>query len=481
MDLDSVARKSVRGVFALVSRTFLIQILGVATSFILTIFLSPTNFGVFFVVSSIIVFFNYFQDIGLAASLIQKKKEPTILEFQTVFTVQQILVLSLVIPAFAWSRQIASFYNLDSRGYLLLIALLASFVLSSLRTIPTILLERRLEFGKLVVPQIVENIFYNVSLIVFAVLGFGVTSFTIAVLARAISGLVATYLVQPWNIGIAFDFPSFKKLISFGIPFQANSILALVKDDLLTIYLGKVLPFAQVGYIGFSQKWAYLPLRLVMDNVIKVTFPSYSRLQHDKDVLKLAIEKSLFLISFFIFPTVVGIVLLSPYMIQFFPRWEKWEPALLSLMFFSLNIVFSSISTPLTNFLNAIGRVKITLYFMIFWTVATWILTLIFIQLLGFNGVAVASFVVSISSVFVLIVARRFIRFEILKPIVRQFLAAIVMGIFIFLNRGIVVNLPMLIVEILISGVFYALLIFLLAREELLRTLKFISESIRSS
>ena len=60
---EKIARKSVKGLFALMSRTFLVQLLSVLASFILTIYLSPAAFGVFFVVSAIVVFLNYFQDI----------------------------------------------------------------------------------------------------------------------------------------------------------------------------------------------------------------------------------------------------------------------------------------------------------------------------------------------------------------------------------------------------------------------------------
>jgi len=293
-DLHSIATKSVKGVFALVSRSFLIQILGIVTSFILTLYLDPESFGIFFVVSSIIVFFNYFQDIGLAASLIQKKEEPTLLDLRTVFTVQQLLVLTLIIPMIIFSGNVASFYNLDGQGHALLVALLVSFLFTSLRTIPTIILERKLDYKKLVIPQVLENLIYNVTLIVSAILGLGVMSFVVAVLLRSFVGLVATYIIQPWSIGFAFNNKSFKNLLSFGVPFQTNSILALFKDDLLTIILGKILPIAQLGYIGFAQRLAYLPLRLVMDNIIKITFPSFARLQDDKLSLKIAIEKSIF-------------------------------------------------------------------------------------------------------------------------------------------------------------------------------------------
>ena len=185
-ELHAIATKSVRGAFALVSRSFILQLIGLVTSFILTVFLDPASFGIFFVVSSIIVFFNYFQDIGLAASLIQAKEEPTKEQLRTVFVTQQLLVLVMVIPALLFSSNIAHFYHLDEAGYILLIALLVSFVLTSLRTIPTILLERKLDYGKLVIPQILENLVYNLALIACAILGMKVASFTIAILLRSV-------------------------------------------------------------------------------------------------------------------------------------------------------------------------------------------------------------------------------------------------------------------------------------------------------
>ena len=478
--LDAVARKSVRGIFALISRTFLIQILGVVASFVLTVYLSPANYGVFFIVSAIVVFFTYFQDIGLAAALIQKKEEPTTEELRSTFTLQQLLVLVLVVPALIFSGNISAIYKLDAAGHMLLVALLVSFIFSSLRTIPTVLLERHLNFNKLVVPQIVETIFYNVCLMVFAVSGAGVATFTIAVLARSIVGLVATYYVQSWPIGLSFKFKAIKHLINFGIPFQANSILALIKDDLLIAYVGSILPLTQVGYIAFAQKWAFMPLRLIMDNVIKITFPSYSRLQHDDDALKLAIEKSLFLVSFFIFPTAVAVILYSPFLIDFLPRYEKWEPALLSLAFFALNTVFSSISTPLTNFLNATGKVRITLVFMVIWTVLTWVLTPLLIGIYGFNGFAYASFIISITSIGVFIVVKRYISFSFFGPIARQFVAAIGMGVAIYLTSGIIISLPLLIADMIVVGLLYFGIVFLLGREDIIKTFRFVASSIKS-
>lgn len=478
-DLSTVARKSVKGVFALVSRTFFVQVLSIATFLVISSRLDPSIFGIFIIAQSIIVFFNYFQDVGLAASLIQKKEEPTLEEYRSVFTTQQILVLVLVIPAIIFSGPISSFYNLDQEGQLLFVSLLVSFFLTSLRTIPSVMLERRLNFARLVVPQVGETVIYNLSLIVFVLLGFEILSFTLAVLFRSIVGLILTYIVQPWRIGISFHLASLKKLFSFGIPFQANNVLALVKDDLLVVYLGKILSFAQVGYIGFAQKIAFYPLRLVMDNVIRITFPSYSRLQHDQEALKIAIEKSLFLISFFVFPSSFAIMLFAREFLEVFPRYSQYLPAVFSIVFFAANTIFSSISTPLTNFLNAIGKVKITLYFMIFWTATTWILTYLLIQHFSFNGVALASFAVSITSAGVFIIARRYIKFSVFRPVARQLIASLIMAVFVFLIRDFITGQASFVLFVFVSGVVYLAIMLSLAKTELVKITKFVYHSIR--
>ena len=78
IDIALITKRSIRGVFALTSRTIVIQVVSFIANFLLTIFISPAIFGVFFVVSAAIAFLSYFSDIGLAAALIQKKESITL-------------------------------------------------------------------------------------------------------------------------------------------------------------------------------------------------------------------------------------------------------------------------------------------------------------------------------------------------------------------------------------------------------------------
>lgn len=481
LDIAAVTKRSIRGVFALTSRTFIIQLVGFASNLLLTIFLSPSVFGVYFVVSAAIAFLSYFSDIGLAAALIQKKEQITEDDLKTTFTIQQILVVSVVAIALLSSSFVSSFYHLQGEEILLFQALAISFFLSSLKTIPSILMERELRFEKLVIPQIVEVLFFNVTAVFLAWKGFGVTAFTVAVLARGLSGLIAIYIINPWRIRLGLSKDVARKLLSFGIPFQANSFLGLIKDDLFVAYLGKALPIAQVGYIGFAQKWAYMPLRLIMDNVIRITFPSFSRLQNEKDVLKKAIEKAIFASCFIIFPALTGLVILSTHFVEFIPKYEKWEPAVISLFFFAVNAAFSSISTPLTNALNAIGKIKVTLYLMVFWTVATWVLTPIFIAIYGFNGVAIASALISLSIVGVVVITKRYINFSVLSTVTVPIISTAIMGVVVyFFNMYFVRGLMTLGAAIIVGVLIYFVTSIIIAKEQIISDIQMVRDNLKT-
>ncbi len=480
LDIAAVTKRSIHGVFALVTRTFIIQLVSFIVAIFLGIFLSTTAYGIYFVVSAVIAFLSYFSDIGLAAALIQKKEQLTQEDLTTTFTMQQILVVFAVIIAFIASPFINNFYKLPPGGIQLFQALIIAFFLSSLKTIPSVILERNLQFEKLVIPQIVETLFFNITVLVLAIKGFGVSSFTYAVLARGLSGLIAIYIISPWRIRLGISTNIAKKLLSFGIPFQTNSILALIKDDLLIAYVGRVLPLSQIGYIGFAQKWAFTPLRLIMDNIIRITFPSFSRLQNEKEHLTIGVEKSLFALTLLIFPSLAGLVILAPDFIQIVPKYQKWEPALLSLSLFAVNACLSSLSTPLTNALNAIGKIKISLYLMVFWTIATWVITPLFITLFGFNGFAGASAFIALSVVLVVYLTKKYISFSI-SVIKVPTIATIVMGsVLVLLLSSLPVSIISVIIKILIGIAVYFGIVFFLAKDQLVKDILLIRSQFKN-
>lgn len=427
LDIELIKRKTISGIVTFTFRTFIIQIFTLFSTFILTILLSPKVFGIFYLVSAILNLFIYFSDIGLAAALIQRKEEPEKEDFSTVFFLQQAIIVTLVVLGFLLSHKISVFYKLDAPSLFLFRILIFSLFLSSLKTIPSVILERHLNFTRLVIPQILESITFYTVAIILAFYKFDLSSFTWAVLARGIVGLITIYVVSPWKPSLKFNIRKAKILTSFGVPFQLNSILALLKDDLLTVFIGKILPYSEIGYIGWSQKFAFMPLRFVMDNVIKVTFPSYSRLQHDLTILKQAIEKSIFFVTFLVYPMLAGIMLILPKLVKIIPNYQKWEPAVPLLLLFVLNAAFAAVNTTLTNVMFAMGKPKIILKLMVFWTILSWILTYLLVKILGFQGVALASALVAASTSITIYFVKKEVDVSIFKNIFAPLVSSLIM------------------------------------------------------
>lgn len=467
--IDNIKRKTIVGVAALIGRTFLLQLVTFSATFILTIILSPSAFGTYFLVIAIISILNYFSDIGLAAALIQKKDEPTQEDFVTTFTLQQLLVISAISIFWFASEYIADFFSLNSEGLWLFRALLFSFFLSSLKTIPSIILERKLDFGLKVIPQILENITFYLVAIILALKGLGILCFAYAAIFRGLVGLIAIYIISPWKIKIGIYKKSAKELLSFGIPLQGSSILALFKDDLLIIFLGKILSKTEIGYIGWAKKWSEVALRSIMDSIISVSFPVYARLSHDKEILKKGIEKSLFFSSLLIFPGIIALMLIMKPLIFLIPNYNKWMGALFSFYLFSFSAIMASVSSPLVQVLNALGKAKTTFSLMLFWTIFTWALVPFLVYRIGYNGVAISAFIIAFSGFLPSIVIRKYVQFSLFKPIYKPFASTSIMAISIyFFLKLFPLNLWFLIASVAMGGIIYSLIIFFWARAEIL-------------
>jgi O-antigen/teichoic acid export membrane protein len=469
-----VKNRSVRGVIAYAFRTFALQAIGLVANLIIGAFILPEEYGVYYIVLSLLGLFTFLSDIGLAATLIQKKEAPTISELRTTFTIQMGLAALIGLLLIGLTPVWQATQHLSGRELWLLYSLVASFLLASLKTIPSILLERDLLFDKKVIPEIGENLVFYFLVSVLAWRGFGIQSFTIAIFARALVGVIIMYSIKRWPIGFAFDRQALKPLIKYGFRFQLNDVLARIKDDLFILFLGAWIGKTDMGYVTWAKNQSRYPYMLTVNSVMAVSFPTYSRIQNDTALLKKAIEKSMYFISFGSFPLLLGMAVFIFPLLKVFPAYAHWQPAAFSLSLFAVSIAISAISTPLTNALMAVGQVNKTLNLMILWTIMTWVITPPAIRYFGYEGVAISSLFIAASTIFLPVyLLRRVVRFDILSSIWLQTLASVIMMVIGWVGRDIWSrSFRWLILGMLISGASYGLVILALGWRRLLSEIK---------
>lgn len=466
-------KRKVRSAFiSLTLRLLILKVLRFGTSFlILPRLLSVESNGIFNIATAIITFFAFFSDVGLAASLIQKKEKVSPEDIKTTFTIQQIIVGILSLIVIFGAPIFGDIYNFNNDGVWLIRILGVSFFLTSLKSLPSVLLERELKFSPLVKVEILETLVSSGLLIILVMFGFGIWGFSIATFLSALVGLIAIYILAPVRLGFGINRTAAKNLLSFGIPYQLNSLLALLKDRLVPLVVAGMVGPTGIGYITWAQGMAFAPLE-IMSVIIRITFPAFSRLQEDKQSLIKAIEKSLFITAILIYPILFGLVAILPDLVKYVV-FTKWQPSIPSFYLFAFAAFWAVISTTFTNTLNAIGNIKTTLKLMVFWTVTTWILTPMFVLLYGFIGVAVASFIISFTSVITIILVKKRLDVKILDSILLPTLASLIMAVSVrFLADIFVKDWVTTGAVVAFGGLEYILLVFIFGRKRILDDLK---------
>lgn len=480
MEPTELGHKTIRSIVALTSRTVFLQAISLVAFFLLGIFLSPQAIGVFIAVSALMRIFGLFTDLGLGAALVQKHGDLDDSDLKTTFTLQEALVVAVVGIGFLLTPKISYFARLDADGTFLYQVLLITLFLSSLKAIPSILLERRLAFERQVIPQIAEALVFNFLVVVLAYRGLGVAAYSWSILVSSLVGLPIYYLVSPWRVGIGVSVDRIKHLLSYGLAYQAKNFLSVFKDDLLTVFLNNLVGPAGIGYWGWAQRWSYSPFRLLVDSVTKVTFPAYSRVQHNRELLRVGIEKSLFAVSATLFPVLTLMAILVSRLIYLLPKYAKWEPALISFYFLAAGAAVSGLSNILVNALDATGRVKTTLGLMIIWIVTTWVLTLTLVVRFGFTGISVASFLVTLTVVLTVYLVKRVVEFDFLGFIWPAAMSSVAMGVTMIYISRLLANSYLALVVIGVSGaILYVALMCLFAKEKIITDLRIVLRAYR--
>ena len=290
-----VKTRAVRGVASLFARQGVLRLLGFFGMLVLARILTPEMFGVFAIANFVVIFFEEVSSLGLSAALLRKKENVTEIELRTVFFLQQGVVGVSLIAILVLAPYIASHYELDA-DYIWLIRVLGiALFLASLKTIPSILLQRQLRHDLLAVSEVAEYLVYITIAVTMALLDYGVWSLVVATLLRGLVGVIILFRMSWWTPAFGFDMRTAKEILRFGLPIQLGNFSALANNAVVPVVVGSYLGTSAVGLVNFAKKLldaiAHQPLILIG----KVQLRVFGRVQDEPERLVRLVETSLFI------------------------------------------------------------------------------------------------------------------------------------------------------------------------------------------
>jgi len=368
----SLKKRAQRGVVILAARTAIVQLIVLGGQIALARLLDPKDFGIFAIVQFALSFFMFFGDAGLGGGLVQKATPPSARELSSVFFAQLFIALGVMVVVFC-AAGLAKFVwpDLPDTGPWLLRAISFDLLLTALRTLPCILMERELAFGKLAVLDLIITVTFYVAATLGAWAGFGVWALIAAVLTQGAAGLIAAYVMWPFRPSLVLDRELLRPILKFGIPFQLNRAVGFLNAAVTPIYAGSKLGPYSLGLLTWAQNTAYFPLKMV-EIIGRIAFPLYSRLQGNSRLLGESFGRSVQLCAAFTAYIVALFLGMGPAVITTIFG-DKWLAALPLLRIYSGAIAIGFLAPLVGAVLDSTGRPRLVLRLALFWTVLNWI------------------------------------------------------------------------------------------------------------
>ncbi len=388
-DVHSVSAKTMRGASLMVLRTAAMYPIGFLGEVCLARLLAPQDFGVYAIARFVTVDLAAVLEVGLGAALIQQPEKPSRQEFQTLFSLQLLIISVLVLGLFLLAPPLLTWIHLDSSVRWVLLALLLCPWISGLGAMSCVQLDRNLRYRVFAKMDVLRALSYVGIAVPLAFLGWGVWSFVVAIIASTLVRSAVAFQAAPWPIGFRLRFSGMGKILRFGFLFQVSTLTSLFRDYIPVLLAGPLFGPQSVGYLNWAKNMTFYSSQVFTQAVSRVTFPSISRIQKDPLAVQHMIQTTLKYVNLLTFPSILIFAALIPEFVQvvFTP---KWAPAILAFYCYSIRMLGSNVSTLHISALNGLGRVQNSLRILVWWTVLDWTLAVMLCSWFGFEGVALA-------------------------------------------------------------------------------------------
>ena len=348
----SLSKKVREGALWMTAASICAKGLNIISAIILARLLAPEDFGLMAIAMAIITFSQGTTSTGFEAALIQKQDRPEdFLNTAWTFELARHLILFLII--FLAAPLFASFFN-EPRAVAILRVIALSLVFQGLRNIGVVYFKKNLDFKKQFVMEIVPLIAYVCVVIPLAFSLGNVWALVSASLMTSLATCFISYVMHHYRPRLDFSIKRVGNLFNFGKWILGTSILVMIKQQGMTMFVGKFFGIPILGFYNRAGVFSSMIFQQVSEVVWKVGYPAYSQLQNNPERFKQAYLKTLQLLTFIGIPMAGGLFVLSRDFVHLFLT-DKWLPIVPLMQILCLQAILNFINTPAGIVFPALG------------------------------------------------------------------------------------------------------------------------------
>lgn len=458
--IDELKVKAVTGFSLLIGREMMMKVIAVIGQLALVRILRPDLFGAFAIISFVLGLSELFTDLGLSVVIIQKKNQLKQSELSSIFLIKFSLTIIVVCLLLFLGPYLSKVNNVFGHTEILILRILSlTLIVKSSRTIIFSLLERDLRYKAISTIDLVGMVIYYLVALVLAVMNFGIWSFAYAVIFKEITETVIAWCFSPWFPSKISNISEIWNLLKLGIYYQMGFFSAFIYQSTIPVVAGILSTPYNVGLLDWSSNAASIP-RTISENIGRVSFASFSKIQDDKEMIGNLINKSFVIVSFFsMFLTIVAITF-SKELVPVFLN-ARWLPAVPALNWFIGSAFFLNGTALLGNIIFALGKNKIMFYSSLMFIFLEYTVAIILFHVFGFTGIAIANFFVTAIMFLYLIFLtnKEGIKVRLTSELSLQFIIGLmIFALTIFLNSLLPKSLIMLIIKLSVFSIVYLII-----------------------
>jgi PST family polysaccharide transporter len=314
--------------------------------------LSPRDYGIISLAVFVISSAQLACEFGIWQAVVHHS-DPEERFINTAFTANIIGAVILTSGVFLTAPLIAGFFAGPPLVDLLRVMALA-LLFDGVFYVPDGLLRKDLNFKGRALPEILGAFGAAVVTIVLLLLGVGILSFGVGLVAQSMIRCVLTLYRIRFRPRFALHWSHLREIASYGSSIFGHDVTSYASSNVDYLIVGRVLGAGPLGFYSLAFSLANYPVTNFAFILSRVAFPAFAALREDLQYARRMYLKMVGLVAALVGPMLLVLALVAdPLTVGLLG--EKWQSAVLPLQLLVLAGISRSIAYPSSDMLRALS------------------------------------------------------------------------------------------------------------------------------